>query len=371
MTNLESTILKVILENEGISRQQIAQKLRISKPVVSRIVNQLMNKGLVIEVGKVKVKNGRPRISLNFVKDAWYCVGIELDENFFEVVVTNLVGDVLYSLEEEMPSQNFEFILNWCCRRINEMFLKNRIQRERVLGVGIGIPGMVDPKTDSVKVAPAFSIKDRNIILEFMERLKTNVIVMNRVRAAAFAEYCMGVAKDLEKVVFVFIDSGLGSAIMINGTIYEGFYGKAGELGWMITDFINEQENSKKANFGYLARKVSGHALNELAKETGLNIEEIFLSEKTVLKEELKVRLWHLAVALANILFMFDPQAVIIKGRLGQRYYDRIMEVIKPSLEKILPEQFYENLDFKCGKIEKFDVAIGAALMVRRRIMNL
>lgn len=370
---MESTILRIISENDGISRQQIAHKLKISKPVVSKVVNQLINKGLVAEVGKVKVKSGRPRVSLRFIKDAWYCVGMELDENFFEIVVTDLLGNVIDSLEERMPLfLDFGFVVEWCCERVEEMLFKNGVPKERLLGIGVGMPGMVDPKTGRVRTAPAFGIKDRDVAFEFRERLKTNVVVVNRVRAAAFTEYRIGVAKDLEKAVFVFFDSGLGSAILIDGTIYEGFYGKAGEFGWIITDFVGEWEDHKKSNFGYLARKASGHTFNEIAKELNSNVEEIFAAdEKTAFAEMLEVRLHHLAVAIANILFMFDPQAVIFKGRLGQKYYDRIVKVVKPFLEKVLPEQFHENLDLRRGKIEKFDVAIGAALMVRQRVMNL
>ncbi|MCX7812175.1 MAG: ROK family transcriptional regulator [Pseudothermotoga sp.] len=373
LTGLESSILKIIVENEGISRQQIAQKLGITKPVVSNVVAQLMDKGLVVESGKTKIQNGRPRVRLSFVKNAWYCVGLELDENFFEVVISDLLGNVVDSIEERIPPyRNFDQLVDWCCKKANEVLSRNFIFKDKLLGVGIGIAGMVDPKTGMVRTAPAFGIKNVDVASMFAQRLNANVIVMNRVRAAAFTECRIGIAKGLEKAVFVFFDSGLGSALLIDGKFYEGFFGKAGEFGWLITDpFKKSEEIFHEPNFGYLARKISGHGFKELSKKLGTNIEEIFSQDRGMLKEILDKGLKHLAIALANVLLIFDPQAVIIKGRLGQKYFDRITKVIVPTLKDFLPEQFYENLDIRCGIVEKFDVALGAAFMVRQKVMNI
>lgn len=373
LTGLESNILKIISENEGISRQQISQKLRISKPVVSNVVSQLIEKGLVVESGKTKVQNGRPRVKLSFVKDAWYCVGLELDEDFLEIVISDLLGNVVDSLEERIPFRdNFGQLTDWCCGEVEKILLKNTISKGKLLGVGIGIAGMVDPKTGKVRTAPAFGIKSVDVSSAFAQRLNVNVFVMNRVRAAALTECRIGTARGLEKAVFIFFDSGLGSALLIDGKIYEGFYGKAGELGWLITDpFRTQEEILHEPSFGHLARKICGHGLNELARKFHSSVEEMFTRDQGVLKETLDNGLKHLAVALANVLIMFDPQAVIFKGRLGQRYFDRILRVITPTLEEFLPEQFHENLDIRQGSAERFDVALGAAFTVRQKVMNM
>lgn len=370
---MESNILKIISENEGISRQQISQKLRISKPVVSNVVSQLIEKGLVVESGKTKVQNGRPRVKLSFVKDAWYCVGLELDEDFLEIVISDLLGNVVDSLEERIPFRdNFGQLTDWCCGEVEKMLLKNTISKDKLLGVGIGIAGMVDPKTGKVRTAPAFGIKNVDVSSAFAQRLNVNVFVMNRVRAAALTECRIGTARGLEKAVFIFFDSGLGSALLIDGKIYEGFYGKAGEFGWLITDpFRTQEEILHEPNFGHLARKICGHGLNELARKFHSSIEEMFTRDQGVLKEILDNGLKHLAIALANVLIVFDPQAVIFKGRLGQKYFDRILRVITPTLEEFLPEQFHENLDIRRGSVERFDVALGAAFMVRQKVMNM
>ncbi len=373
LTGLESQILRIISENDGISRQQIAQKLKISKPIVSSVVSELINKKLVVESGTVMIQSGRPRVKLSFVRDSWYCVGLEIDENFLEIVISDLLGNILDSLEENISVRtDFGEIVEFSCKKIHEILSKNSISLNKLLGVGIGIAGMVDPKTGKVRTAPAFEVKDLDVASMFSQKLNTSTFVMNRVKAVAFTEYRIGVAKGLESAVFIFFDSGLGAALLLDGRIHTGYFGKAGELGWMVTDFSDsDQEIIQKMNFGHLARKISGHLLNEISKKSKTNIEEIFTQKQGLLEEFLEKGLKHLAAAVANMLLVFDPQAIIFKGRLGQRYFDRIMETVLPELRKLLPEQFYENLDIRKGKVEKFDVALGAAFMVRQKVMNM
>lgn len=93
--------------------------------------------------------------------------------------------------------------------------------------------------------------------------------------------------------------------------------------------------------------------------------------EKNELGKKLKRSLMHFAAAIANAILMFDPQVVIMKGRIGQRYFNQITKIILEFLHNLLPPQFYENLEFRKGIIEKYDVALGGVFLVQKKIMNI
>lgn len=375
LTELEGSILRLIRDNPGISRLDIAKRLGVSKPVITNVVARLIDKGLVRESGTVKTKVGRPKVTLQFVPNAWYCVGAELEERYFELIVTDLSGQLIDSCVDKIDSfYGPDGLIRFCQERIKGTLEKTSIPQERILGVGVGIAGMVDPNTGLVRTAPALGLTNFDLASTLSDALRLNVVTVNRVKAAALAEHRLGAARGFENVLFVFIDSGLGCAALFNGRIYEGFYGKAGELGWMITDLDrSEPEMYEEQSFGHLARRFSGHALSRRLENLKQDIDrafEIGFEDQSIV-ELLRRGLKHVAAAIANAVLLFDPQLIIIKGRIGQRHYERVAEVIFPTLKQILPVQFQENMNLRRGQIEKFDVALGAVFAVQQKLMRL
>ncbi|AJC74740.1 hypothetical protein AJ81_05255 [Pseudothermotoga hypogea DSM 11164 = NBRC 106472] len=375
LTELEGSVLRLIRDNQNISRLDIAKELGVSKPVVTNVVARLIKKGLVVESGTRKTRVGRPKITLQFVPDAWYCVGIELEEKYFELIVTDLAGRVIDSREEKIPrSVEPNHLVSFCKEKVERTLEENQLPKEKILGVGIGIAGMVDPTSRVVRTAPAIGLTNYDLAFEVSEKSDLSVIVVNRVKAAALAEHRLGAARGSQSVLFVFIDSGLGCAVLLDGRIYEGFYGKAGEFGWMITDLDrSEPELCEEESFGHLARRFSGHAISKRLASLGLNSEDVFdaMTHSAELRESLKRGLKHIAAAVANAVLLFDPQLIILKGRIGQNHYEHISEILLSTLKELLPSQFYENLNLRKGQVERFDVALGAVFAVQQRFMRL
>jgi len=375
LTELEGSVLRLIRDNPNISRLDIAKRLGVSKPVVTNVVARLIKKGLVVESGTEKVKLGRPKITLQFVPDAWYCVGIELEERYFELIVTDLSGRVIDSLEEKIPrSIEPNHLVSFCKEKVERTLEENHLPKEKILGVGIGIAGMVDPTSRVVRTAPAIGLTNYDLAFEISQELDLSVIVVNRVKAAALAEHRLGAAQGFQNVLFVFIDSGLGCAMLLDGKIYEGFYGKAGEFGWMITDLDrSEPELYEEESFGPLARRFSGHAIIKRFANLGLNGEDVLrlVTHNEELRDCLETGLKHIAAAVANAVLLFDPQLIILKGRIGQNHYEDISQILLSTLKELLPSQFHENLNLSRGQVERFDVALGAVFAVQQRFMRL
>ncbi|MEJ5229400.1 MAG: ROK family transcriptional regulator [Pseudothermotoga sp.] len=376
LSNLEARILKVIRDSHEISRLEISKLLNLSKPVISQIVTQLIEKGLVEESGISKSSSGRPRIKLKFFPDAWYCIGAELEENYLEVIITDLSGAITLSFREKTPSiKESAEIASWCAQRIKQLMEKSSISQQKILGVGVGISGMVDPNTEIVRTAPAFGMKTFNLKAALERDLKMPVCVANRVKLAALAEYMTGAAKGFSDLLFVFLDSGLGSAVITGDQLFQGYFGKSGEFGWMLTDIdLTKDDICQEQEFGHLARKISGHSLKRFLEMTnGVELDYIMrnLADERSETKIIRKSLLHLIAAIANAILMFDPQMVIIKGRIGQKYFNELSQFILPHLKRMLPSEFHENLQLRCGEIEEFDVALGGVFLVQKKLMNI
>jgi len=379
LTDTERRVLKLVREYDGISRKEIAKSLHLSKPVVSDAVAQLISKGYVREDGIIrspKARAGRPRIRLSFVPDARYCIGIELEERNFEAVLANLDGDVKYSLNVSLPRLNSEEGLSeWIAQRIFDLVEKSRVLQEKILGIGVGIAGIVDSKSDVVRAFPALGFRDFDLKRTLEEKTHMDVFISNRVNVDALSEQRIGAAKNKRDVLLLFIDSGIGSGILIDGEVFEGSYGKAGEIGWFVTDWSKENAFDK-SEFGYLAQWASGHCLEwkmKKAKKRAASLDKAFssLGSNEKIGKMIEEGFTHLALALANAILFFDPEIVVIKGRIGLNHYHEIVKIMLPVLKRVLPKEFQENLVFTRGVVKRYGVALGAAFLVQQKVLKM
>lgn len=367
LTDFHGRILALLSERGGLSRTDIAKALGVSKSLVSSAVKDLLRRELVHETGKEKKEHGRPSVTVSLSKDL-FVVGFELEEDFVEAVALDLFGVLHLKISKHHkpvngPDELVGILLNIFKDVSNELGLS----KSRIVGVGVGIAGMVDPKTQLVRTAPALNLSDFNLKGELERKLGLRCEVINRVKAAAYAEKVAGIAKTFTDALFVFIDTGLGAAVLHGDELVLGYFGKAGELGWMITstepsgDFLVEDES-----LGPLAKIFSKHSLREYSKRLGFDYEELFRKRD----ERLLRSIFHFSVAIANAVLMLDPQAIVVKGRLGETHYDFLVKELSGNLTRLLPAQFHENVRFEKGRFTDFEVAIGAALWLRKSVLR-
>lgn len=367
LTDFHGRILGLICERGGLSRTEIAKALGVSKSLVSSAVKDLLRRKLVVETGKEKKEHGRPSVTVS-LSENFYLIGLEVEEDFVEAVALDVSGRVHRKFSQSQSSvRNPNELVENIQSVANNLLSELGLSKNQVLGLGIGIAGMVDPRTQVVRTAPALGLADFDLRGALERRLGLRCEVINRVKAAAYAEKVAGIAKLLDDVLFVFIDTGLGAVVLHKDGMMLGHYGKAGELGWMVTapecteDFLVDDEG-----LGPLAKIFSKHSLREYSGRLGIDYHELFRRRD----HKLLRALFHFSVALANAVLMLDPQAIVVKGRLGEEYFDFIVDELSKNMERLLPAQFRENIRFERGTFGEYEVAIGAALWVRRSVVR-
>lgn len=225
------SILSTIWQKPGISRKDICTELSLSNGTVSKNINYMLERNWIVENGYVAAagSTGRRQVSLTLKSDLFYSIGVCLYQGFYRAVLLDASTSVLQ-----------EIVLDWNRKKdYQERFvdLKDAINKllaavdkKKVLGIGIAIPGFFDNKSGKVyfssEAAEGFSFTD------FIEKnfdLPFRVINISQIRAVM--EYMWGAAKGMKN--FIIIDSGFGAGFFFNGKLCRGWQGQSGEFGHM------------------------------------------------------------------------------------------------------------------------------------------
>ena len=374
LSETERRILKLIKESGEISRVDISRKTGLSKPVVSIVTSKLIKNGLIREIGEGRStkKTGRRPIMLSFVPDYMYVVGLDVGGTKLEGVLADLEGNIVNEVVIPTESIRTEKDLFNLVLYSVETLMKGR--EDKILGIGIGVPGTVDWKTGIINYMPAFELRNVNLKKYVQEKFNLTVLIENDVNLDALAESKIGAGKGFKYILLVSIGTGTGAGLILNGAIFRGSCGKAGEVGYIITDWEKEKFFSKDS-FGYLEEWFSGQSLERKFSERGFerDLKDVFnlLNEDGEIEKIIREGCEHLALAIANAIVLLNPEIVIIKGGIGYNQYEKIMAYTVPILEKVVPPEIFEDVSFRKGKLERFGVALGGVFLVIEEILKI
>ncbi len=317
-------IFRLIHKNESISRADLKKMTGLSATTVSTLVEELANAGLVAEAGIKETKtSGRKAVALKICSDGGYFVGLDVQKN-------NVVADV-YGLDFS-HKEHIEVSVS-----AGESFgtkIMNTISRatrgRKILGITIGLPGVIDPVTNTLissTVLPAEDAKDiYGILKDALGGI--NVCLKNNSGLIALAEREFGGYIDTNNLISIDINDGVGAGILIDGAIYSGS-GMAGEFGHLTVDYNGER--CKCGNFGCLELYASIPAIQEKTKTKSLPelVKKLSAGDKGCL-ETVKNVSRALAFGINNIVNLLNPELIIIGGAiksLGEYFLDPLKEV--------------------------------------------
>ncbi|MGA7192078.1 MAG: ROK family transcriptional regulator, partial [Anaerolineales bacterium] len=227
-----SSVLRLIHNEAPLSRARLAVKTGLNKSTVSSLVEDLLERNLIHETGINSNGTGRPAMLLEINPEAGAIIGVELGVDFIAIILTNFVGKVLLRktvVADPAASQKKTF--NRALRLIEEAILFCNDKGHRILGLSFSIPGTVELNEGLLIFAPNLNWHNIPIRKIFSEPTGLKVFVENDANAAAVAEHLFGAAQKLNDFIFVFAGVGLGGGLFLNGQLYRGKGGYAGEIG--------------------------------------------------------------------------------------------------------------------------------------------
>jgi glucokinase-like ROK family protein len=227
-----SMALRLIHKQSPISRAQVALSTGLNKSTVSSLVDDLIARNLVHETGINSAGTGRPATMLEINPQAGYVIGVELGVDFVAVAVTDFLGNMVWQKREDAdPGAGQEKMLEQTLRIVAEALSTNKRKGARFLGLGLATPGTVDLNRGVLIFAPNLHWHDVPFRDIFSKATKLKVFIENDANAATLAEYLFGNAKHNDNFICVFAGVGIGGGFFLNGKLYRGKNGYAGEIG--------------------------------------------------------------------------------------------------------------------------------------------
>ncbi len=255
-------VLKTIFETDTTSRAEIARITRLTRTTVSDVVDLLLAEGLVREVGMGASIGGKSPILLGLVNDARYMISLNLAHDQFYGAVVNLRGEIKDMESAPVSGRDGEQALVLVYEILDRLVQK---QWAPVVGIGVGTPGLVNTREGLVINAVNLDWQNLPLAQLLRDRYHMPVHIMNDSQAAAIGEYVYGGGYEAdENLVVINIRQGIGAGILVNGRLFQGDGGGAGEIGHMVV-----QENGELCrcgNHGCLETLASARAVVQRAK---------------------------------------------------------------------------------------------------------
>lgn len=314
-----SIVLEAIIKHAPLSRAQISELTGLNKATVSSLVQDLIDSNLVLENGPGESSGGRKPVMLLFNGTAGYAVGIDLGVNYIRGVLSDLEGNVISELQRSLKRHDPDFALEQLASCIQELMSKAPDSAYGVVGIGVGVPGIVDDH-GSILFAP--NLKWHQVKLQRLleERFGLPVTIDNEANAGAQGEQKYGAGRGIRNQIYVSVGIGIGTGIILNKELYKGASGFSGELGHLSIEYNGKPCSC--GNQGCWELYASENALLERAASLGFDSLEDLLASAEDGNEQVRELISsigdYLGAGIANIVNVFNPDVVIIGNRMSR-----------------------------------------------------
>jgi predicted NBD/HSP70 family sugar kinase len=233
-------VLNCVREDGPLARVQIAARTGLSRTTVSSIVDALLKDGLVREGNLLNAApaGGRRAILVHFHADAGFILGVDVGRSHFTVIATNLAASVVASHSGPFDAKLGPGVcLALLTAELRSFAERNRIPWDRIVGIGVGIPGPLDVRRRMLVAPPRMPGWDRIDIRAILSRdLEVPVFLDNDANMGALGESRFGAGRGVDQLTYVKVGTGIGCGLVINSSVYRGSCGSAGELGHVSID---------------------------------------------------------------------------------------------------------------------------------------
>lgn len=234
----QSVILEAIRRaGDGRSRTELVAATGLSAQTVTNITRRLLDEGLIREAGRTINGPGKPRVTLRLVAESRYAVGVHLDPTVTTFVLLDLAGAVVRRSAVRTPSPDPEAVVVAMAEAIAALIASSGVERERIAGVGVAVPGPLDAARGTVVDPPKLAGWHRVPLREALSEATGFPVALEKDTAsAAVGELWTGDAPVQDSFVFLYLGTGIGAAVARDGEVVRGSTRNVGEVGHIIVD---------------------------------------------------------------------------------------------------------------------------------------
>ncbi|MBI5302528.1 MAG: ROK family transcriptional regulator [Chloroflexi bacterium] len=383
-------ILDCLRLNAPLSRAAISSRTGLNRSTVSSIVSALVRDGLVRETEFQKDKLGRPGLLLELSPDGACAIGVQLGVDFISIMLADFVAKPIWRKRVAIDSTlKQSAIIKRAGDLIQEALAQARRRKSRPLGIGVGVPGLVNLQQGTIAFAPNLGWSEVPFREIFVKRFGMPVFVENDANASALGEYYFGIARQVNDFIFLTADVGIGAGVILGGKLFRGNRGYAGEVGHMSFDPNGEicgcgrrgcweslvsprvvirrirtalRSNGKRSAI----RELVDNRLDDITFDVVLQAANANDPLARATLEE--VAQW-LGVGIANLVNAFNPELIVLGGALA-RASNILTPIIETTVRENALKQPHESLKIETSVFGSEACVIGAAAIVLDEILR-
>lgn len=308
--------------------------------------------------------------------DGKYFIGIDLGGTSIKLGVIDQLGNIIKKSESPTPYKKYDETLELFVKLIRD----TEIDHDKIVGIGIGVPGFVNIHNGSIDLLPNVGWKNANLKKDLEKKTNLPVFVDNDANLAALGEMWNGAGRGNKNLIVITIGTGVGAGVIINGEIYHGKDAMAGEIGHLT---INPNSNvlCNCGKYGCLETEVSATAMLNYKKNAILSGRETLLTldattkeifeaiekEDTLAKEIVNHTAYYLGLALSQIVTVLAPEKIVIGGGVSKAK-NLLLDPTIHYFKKFSNHKLAKQTEIVLAELENDAGIIGAAKLVSSKL---
>lgn len=339
----ERTVLECIRQAGPMSRAEIARVSGVSKPTVSQALAVLERAGLVREAGRTSGSKGPTAVLYALNPTAGYVVGVDVGRERVRAAIADLAGTMLARVDQKSRAYSAKALITQIGRAARQVADQAGQRWSRVTVTVVGSPGVFGAQGDHATLAHNLPGWSRAGVLDAVRsELGTHVRFDNDVNLAAMGEAMFGAGRGVETFAYLHVGTGVGMGIVLQGELYRGATGAAGEVGYLPIAARDPHDRSARRR-GALESSIGAAAIVREAKTAGVrsaataaDVMEAARAGDPKAREVVRALAIRIGFALAAIVPVLDPALVILGGGVG-RNGDVLLDPIRRELAALCP----------------------------------
>ncbi|OFW54813.1 MAG: transcriptional regulator [Actinobacteria bacterium RBG_13_35_12] len=357
-----SIILKTIRHYGPISRSEIAKRNKISPTTVTAAVRKLLQQGLVFEDGVGASSGGRKPILIRFSPESRFVFGVAITNSSIKIAEMNLEAKV--RRQKVFPIYNLtgKLVTDYLLKSIGQ-FLEKYSDLTKCIGISIVSPGIIDVDKGIIYENTKLKLKDIPLKEMVEKQFKLKTWLENDANAIALAEKRFGAYRKFKNLIYITIGDGVGAGIIVNGSIFRGCRGGAGEVGHTSIDrngipcdcgntgclenYVSWPAICSKVLFSVAQGKptmMSELVKGDISRITPSIFRDALKKNDQLAKEIMKDTAAYLATGMVNLVNLFNPDIIILGGKVA---YDN--QFLLSQVKKLV---FKQALTILTNKLE-------------------
>ncbi|MFC3443295.1 ROK family protein [Sphingobium rhizovicinum] len=367
LTEMHAHILRLINQSGPLSRMELVRQLGVSKATMSALAADLIDRGMLAE-GEVVYGAGRPSVRLELAASSAFFIGVSLASAPFIVRLTDLHGSVVGEATMGAGTDPDD-VAGAIARVVDEIVVSAGVDRERLAGIGIAIPGLVDAEAGTCIRSTLLGWRDVAIGPMIAQATGLPAFVENDANALALGEHLFGSLRGSDACAVISIGDGIGCGLIINGELHRGARGGAGEIAHSTIELNGLP--CKCGKRGCLDTLASAKSIANFAREAGLPENLAALDEAADHGSQDAIAILHragaaLGLSVSQLIQTMDPARIVIalsEGPLDGPY----TRVIRQTIEANVMSSETRQIDVAMTRLGREAWAVGAASVAAGR----